>query len=56
MGKMYPYTVQVSGHIDYEFSRDETSREVGSCEIPAEFLPDLLTLLRQIQEKYPNLA
>lgn len=55
MGEAYPYTVQLCGHIGYEFSQDGQTQETGGCELPAEFLPDLQDLVRRIAAKYPNL-
>lgn len=56
MSGKYPYTVQICGHIEFEYSEDGTAQTSGGCEIPAEFLPDLLALLRRINEMYPNLS
>ena len=56
MAEKYPYTIQICGRIEYEFSRDGQTNETGGCELPAEFLPDLQDLVGRIAAKYPNLC
>lgn len=51
----YPYTIQICGRLDVEYSIDGETVKDG-CELPEEFLPELTALLEQIHFKYPGLS
>lgn len=51
----YPYTVQICGRLDVEYSIDGETIKDG-CELPEEFLPELTALLERIHFKYPGLS